>query len=223
MLFSRRAPARISERMRVALWPRHGWRRSITYIAWRIFRLEDSAHGVALGIAAGVFGGCMPLVGIQTATAVLLAWVLGANIVAAVVGTFSANPLTYPLIWLASYRTGAAILGYDQLTTAELASSLQRFSDSASTSGSHPLALAAGFLWPIFKPLTVGALPVGLFAATVCYCIARPVIEAYQYQRKTQRLRPAARALKPAISRRPALGAGCDKTDCSMARRRKTI
>jgi uncharacterized protein (DUF2062 family) len=187
MLFSRRAPASISERMRVALWPRHGWRRSITYIGWRIFRLEDSSHGIALGIATGVFVGCMPLVGIQLAVAVLLAWVLGANLVAAAIGTFSANPLTYPIIWLASYRTGAAILGEEQLTTAELARNLYRFSDTTITSGSHPLTVVAGFLWPIYKPLTVGALPIGLLAATICYCIARPIIEAYQYQRKTQR------------------------------------
>jgi uncharacterized protein len=220
MLFSRRAPASIRERMRVALWPRHGWRRSITYFGWRIFRLEDSSHGVALGIAAGVFVGCMPLVGIQMATAVLLAWVLGGNIVAAAVGTFSANPLTYPLIWLASYRTGAAILGDDQLTTAELARIFHGFSDTTITAA---FAVAAGFLWPIYKPLTVGALPVGLFAATICYCITRRMIEAYQYQRKTQRVRSVPRALKPAIGRRPALIAGCDKADPSMARRRKTI
>ena len=42
--------------------------------------------------------------------AVLIAWIIGGSIVAALLGTFVGNPLTYPLFWYSTYEVGNLML-----------------------------------------------------------------------------------------------------------------
>jgi uncharacterized protein len=66
-------------------------------------------RGVALGAAIGVFFGLLvPL--LQIALAAVFAVALRANLPVAAVTTLVSNPLTYAPIWVAAYRTGAAVL-----------------------------------------------------------------------------------------------------------------
>jgi uncharacterized protein len=66
-------------------------------------------RGVALGAAIGVFFGVLvPL--LQIALAAVFAIALRANLPVAAATTLVSNPLTYAPIWVAAYRTGAAVL-----------------------------------------------------------------------------------------------------------------
>ncbi len=72
---------------------------------WRANR-----HGIAAGLASGLFLGLLVPVG-QTVFACVAALLLRANLPAAVLATFVSNPLTTPAILLAGYHLGMAVLG----------------------------------------------------------------------------------------------------------------
>ncbi len=170
MLFRRREEESILERIRVHLWPRRSWSRSTRYILYRLKRLSDSPHAVALGFAVGVFSAATPFLGTHMVMAALIAWAIGGSIVAAVLGTFFGNPLTYPLLWYTTYQVGHLMLGGRavkhniDLSNGIFQSSLEK-------------------LWPILKPMSLGCIPVGLALAAVSYVLVKPMVEAYKHRR----------------------------------------
>ena len=119
MLFKRREAESFLERMRVHMWPRRSWSRSSRYVVYRLRRLSDTPHAVALGFAAGVFSAFTPFIGTHLVMAMLIAWIIGGSIVAAVLGTFLGNPLTYPLIWYVTYHVGNFMLGGEAKATGD--------------------------------------------------------------------------------------------------------
>jgi len=149
------------------------WNRSSRYVVYRLRRLSDTPHAVALGFAIGVFTAATPFLGTHMVMAVLLSWVIGGSVVAALLGTFVGNPLTYPLIWYSTYAVGNLMLrgktpkGAIDLSGGIFQSSLDK-------------------LWPILKPMTLGCLPVGLALAALSYVLVRPMVEAYKHRRRRQ-------------------------------------
>lgn len=175
MLFRRREAESFLERLRVHLWPRRSWSRSTRYIVHRVRRLTATPHAVALGFAAGVFAATTPFIGTHMVMAALLAWIIGGSIVAAILGTFVGNPLTYPLFWFGTYEVGHLMLG--------------------GNADKERIDLSGGIfhtsldqLWPLLKPMSLGALPLGLALAALSYALVKPMVNAYQHRR---------RALKP--------------------------
>jgi hypothetical protein len=71
---------------------------------WRANR-----HGIAAGLASGLFLGLLVPVG-QMVFACAAALLLRANLPAAVAATFVSNPLTTPAILLGGYHLGVAVL-----------------------------------------------------------------------------------------------------------------
>ena len=172
MLFRRRETESFLERMRVHLWPRRSWTRSSRYVVYRLRRLSDTPHAVALGFAIGVFTAVTPFLGTHMVVAALLAWVIGGSVVAALLGTFVGNPLTYPLFWYSTYEVGTLMLRRRE----------RRSSPSISRGGIFHSSLDQ--LWPILKPMTLGCLPVGLALAALSYVLVRPMVEAYKNCRR---------------------------------------
>jgi uncharacterized protein (DUF2062 family) len=183
MLFKRREAESFLERMRVHLWPRRSWTRSSRYVVYRLRRLSDTPHAVALGFAIGVFTAVTPFLGTHMVLAALLAWVIGGSVVAALLGTFVGNPLTYPLFWYSTYEVGNLMLRGE---TSE-----------------QPIDLSGGIfqksleqLWPILKPMTLGSIPVGLALAALSYVLVKPMVEAYKHRRRRElQLRSESEAL----------------------------
>jgi uncharacterized protein (DUF2062 family) len=171
MLFRRREAESFFERMRVHLWPRRSWGRSSRYIIYRLRRLSDTPHAVALGFAAGVFAAVTPFLGTHMVMAALIAWIIGGSVVAALLGTFIGNPLTYPVLWYSTYEVGDLILG----GTAE--------KPSIDLSGGI-FQSSLDQLWPILKPMTLGSLPVGVALAALSYVVVKPMVEAYKHRRR---------------------------------------
>jgi hypothetical protein len=174
MLFKRRKSESMAERLRVHLWPRRSWNRSGRYVAYRLRRLKATPHAIALGFAVGVFWAVTPFFGVHVALAVTLAWFMGGSIVAAILGTFAGNPLTYPLFWYSTYEMGTLMLGGE--------------------SKHHPVDLSDGIfqgsleqIWPILKPMSLGAIPIGLALAALCYVVVKLLVEAYQARRRRER------------------------------------
>ena len=111
MLFKRREAESWLNRLRVHVWPRRSWGRSTRYVVHRVRRLSATPHAVALGFAAGVFISSTPFIGFHMILSAAVAWIIGGSMVAALLGTFVGNPLTYPLFWVGSYEVGSLMLG----------------------------------------------------------------------------------------------------------------
>jgi uncharacterized protein (DUF2062 family) len=173
MLFRRREAESLIERIRVHLWPRRSWTRSGRYIVYRLRRLSDTPHAVALGFAIGVFTAATPFLGTHMVMAALLAWVIGGSIVAAVLGTFVGNPLTYPLFWYSTYEVGNLMLGGGtEQPRIDLSAGI--FQTSVEQ------------LWPILKPMTLGSVPIGLALAALSYVLVKPMVDAYKHRRRRE-------------------------------------
>ena len=110
MLFKRRTPMHLRERFRIWFWPRRSFWRSAQYFAKRVLRLRATPHAIALGVSSGVFISFLPIPGFHFLLAGLVAWCLAGNVVASAIGTAFGNPLTFPVIWGATYELGHLIL-----------------------------------------------------------------------------------------------------------------
>ena len=93
------------------VWPRGGWRRAGQYVLHRLRRLPDPPHRIGRGVAAGVFISFTPLFGLHLIGAAALAWLIGGNILAALLATFIGNPVTTPFIAVLSVGLGRWMLG----------------------------------------------------------------------------------------------------------------
>ncbi len=76
----------------------------------RAFLWQANRHGIAAGLASGLFLGLLVPVG-QVLLACVAALLLRANLPAAVFATFVSNPLTTPAILVAGYHLGLVVLG----------------------------------------------------------------------------------------------------------------
>ncbi len=170
MLFSRREPEPALERLRVALWPRRSWGRSVRYANLRLGRLRAPRHAIALGLAVGVFAAFQPILGFQMLFAGCAAWFLRASVGAALVGTFVGGPMTWPVMWLASYHLGAALTGETHAVTLNqlwgALAGVRAFAapDAAGAAAEH-------LVRHVLYPLAVGAVPLGLLAAAAFYAM----------------------------------------------------
>ena len=164
-----------------AIWPRLGLRRAALYHWRRLFRISASAHSIALGFAAGVFMSFTPLVGFHLLLAAIAAFVLRSSIVASAVGTVIGNPLTFPLIWYATYNLGAVLLGEQPKSEVEIGA-LEN-----SLIAEDPLGLFEGLtasLAPIFWPMMAGSVPLGTLAGVACYCMVYCSTKAFRKRRE---------------------------------------
>jgi uncharacterized protein len=142
-----------------------------------VVRLDASPHGLALGLAFGIFMATTPFLGLQVCGAAGLAWLFGANIPAAVIGTFWANPVTYPLLLLASYRLGAALLNVqDTFNPTRFTDGVNAIAKAVFVPGRSAVTIAYELLLPVAMPLTLGAMLIGLLSAVVFYVVARRAI-----------------------------------------------
>jgi len=78
----------------------------------RIKKLEGDPHYIAMGMAIGVFVGTTPTMPFHTVIAVALAFIFRGSKAAAALGVWFCNPLTAPLFYWGSYKTGMFILGH---------------------------------------------------------------------------------------------------------------
>ncbi|MEV8465210.1 DUF2062 domain-containing protein [Fluviibacterium sp. DFM31] len=190
-MFKRRNKRSIWRIAQDSVYPRGGWSRAISYISHRLRRLPDPPARIARGIAAGVFVTFTPFFGLHMFIAAGLAYLLRANVLAALLSTFVGNPLTFPLIAALSIETGELIFGSE--TRVPLPQVLKTFSRAFSELWTNlRLSVTGGephwdrlmlFFEGVFLPYLVGGLIPGLVAALLAYFLSRPVIAAYQKRR----------------------------------------
>lgn len=214
MVFKRRDKRSLGLQIWEAFFPRKGWRRAFEYIGHRIKRLPDTPHKISLGFACGVFVSFSPLFGFHFIYATLAALIVRGNMLAALLGTFFGNPLTFPIIATVSYRLGLDLMGLNVndadvlgLKDAILAGVTGTWHSLLSLVGLSEPAWADvnDFFGRVFFPYFVGGILPGIVASVACYFLARPLVSAYQARRRIRlRKRAAKRRMLSGRSTDPA-------------------
>ncbi len=105
-ILKRQKPKKTHHKIRDALWPRMGWRRTLRYTKYRLIRLQDSERNIAVGLSWGAAISFTPFMGGHILLAALFTWMMRGNVIAGAIGTVWGNPWTLPLMQLASFETG---------------------------------------------------------------------------------------------------------------------
>ena len=85
-------------------------RRFFSYYKFKLARLPASTYAISAGFACGSMVSFTPLLGFHFVLAVMFAYLLRADYIAALIGTIVGNPISFPLIWSLIYKVGAFIV-----------------------------------------------------------------------------------------------------------------
>lgn len=196
MVFRRRTPPSLLQKLRALVMPPGGWGRAFRYLRHRAGRLPDAPHRIARGIACGVLASFTPLFGLHFFLAVLLAWMARGNVIAALIGTAAGNPLTFPFIAVLSIDLGHMILDsrpfgvpMSQIMTAFGQAGDEIFRNIRAIYSAEDMRWdrLERFFRGVFLPYLVGGLGPGLFAALVSYWISLPALNGYHKLRAARR------------------------------------
>lgn len=174
------------------VWPRRGFGRVLRYYSKRILRLRATPHAIAAGVAAGVFAGFTPFLGLHIVMAAAIAWIIGGNLVASAIATFVCNPVTVAFMWGATYEVGRFILHGARRST-----HAPPLSPAATPDFGHMIThlefvrLGKQFarLWrPVLEPMAIGAIPVGIVFALAAYLLTRWGVASFQAERRRRML-----------------------------------
>jgi uncharacterized protein len=199
MVFKRRNKLSWGRWIAEGIYPRAGWKRAATYIGHRLKRLPGNPYHIARGVGVGVYVSFTPFFGFHFIFAALLAMLFRGSILAAILGTFFGNPLTFPLIAAGSLSLGRWILsgeldGNLDPNPEQHKALLILFGLAASDFWTNFKAIFTVqgadwsnlklFVTDVFFPYLVGGTGPGIISAVIAYLLSRPLIEAYQKRRK---------------------------------------
>jgi len=153
-------------------WVRLG--RTLRFGYLKVMRIKAPPHSLALGMAIGVFVGCLPVIPFQTVIALALAYIFRCNKLAAALGTWVSNPANVVFVYYFLYRVGQVFVpGAQNCFDPEhlaLADMLQ--------SG-----------WHLVMVMSVGGVIVGIPVAVLTYCVTVRGVLLYHAKRAERRLR----------------------------------
>ena len=175
MLFRRRHPLRLHQKLHHFMWPKRGWGRAVRYYGKRLLRLSGTPHSIAAGFAAGVALAMTPFIGFHYLLCFVAAFLVRGNVLAAVLGTTIGNPLTFPFIWFLTFEAGNAVLGL--FGRAGQAKTAEELAHRLLTDSFHNI-------WPIFEPMLIGSIPVAIVAGGISYVAVYYAAEAFQSSRR---------------------------------------
>ena len=183
-MFNRRDKQNLKLRARNFLWPRLGWRRSTQYIFHRIGRLPGTSYAVAAGFACGAAISFTPFVGFHFVLGGIIAWLIRANITAAVIGTAIGNPWTFPFIWTLIFNVGIKIGAFSDSVDANQLNFSQIFSSSLKAVMNLDMSYLLETAWPVFWPMLIGGIPTFILVWLGTYFPLKMFIIRYQINRK---------------------------------------
>ena len=179
-----------------------GISRAIEYISIRLKRIPDTPHKISLGMSCGIFASFTPLFGLHFLIAGLLSYLLTANVLASLIGTFVGNPITFPIITVFNLKLGEWILGSSEYSSGDGGKIFEGFLDfifliyksffTEGSIGENNVPRMNEFLNGVFIPYSLGGLILGIFIAVISYFLLRPLVATYQKKRsalKAKRLK----------------------------------
>lgn len=187
MLFKRRDKRTKLKYIKDILFPKKGWRRALEYISYRLIRIPDTPHRIALGLSCGVFVSFLPIFGAHFVVGALLAYVIKGNIFASIIGTIVGNPVTFPIIAGASINFGQYILGQSSTDMDDISFNWEMFKDIFSFENFN-WYFVKGFGVDIFLPYFIGGTIIGVVASLIFYFLFKRFVRAHQLRRKRKKM-----------------------------------
>lgn len=151
------------------------FKKIVNFIFFRLFKINDSAQKIALGVGLGVFSGLMP--GTGPVAAIFLAFIFRANRAAALFGSLLTNTWLSLVTFILAIKAGSVILKMDWHQVQQKAQ-----------------ILAQDFSWfkffklsffEVLLPVVTGYLVIGLILGAICYLITFLIIRRNFYGSKT--------------------------------------
>jgi len=151
-----------------------GFKRIKNFIVSKLFKINDSAQKIALGVGLGVFAGLMP--GTGPVAAVFLAFIFRANRAAALLGSMLTNTWLSLVTFILAIKAGSVILKMDWRQVHQKAQ-----------------ILVKDFAWfkffklsffEVLLPVIVGYLIIGLILGALSYLITLLIIRRNFYGSK---------------------------------------
>ena len=124
----------------------------------RLVRLKENPVAMSKGLAVGVFAGCFPLFGFQTFIGIILAVLFRGSKVAAAIGTWVSDPITYIPLYVLNFKIGKFLLGVESISSQDV--------DLESLSS----LMKSGYTFAI--TLLVGCFAVGVIAGIGSYFLS---------------------------------------------------
>ena len=192
-MFKRREKRSIFRFFYEVIFSLKGISRAIEYVGIRLKRIPDTPHKISLGMSCGIFVSFTPLFGLHFLIAGLLSYLLRANVLASLIGTFVGNPITFPIITVFNLKLGEWILGSSQYSSGDGGKIFEGFLDfifliyksffTEGSIGENNVPRINEFLNGVFIPYSLGGLILGIFIAVVSYFLLRPLVATYQKKR----------------------------------------
>lgn len=151
------------------------WHTYKIYIKQRLQSLQGTPQSIAAGVACGAAVSFTPFVGAHLVLAMLLAWCIKGNIVAAALGTAVGNPWTFPFIWISVFYIGS-------LMTGESSGNLphvdfpEMFSHAFKALMNFDFSLFFSDIWPILWPMMVGSVPFFVIVWAIVFYVVRNLL-----------------------------------------------
>lgn len=193
MVFKRRDRRPIWQAIADFFYPKGGWTRAFRYVQHRLHRLPDPPHKIARGLFAGVLTSFTPLFGLHFVIAAVSAKLMRGNIMAAILGTFFGNPVTFPIIAPLSIQFGQWMLGRPfghpdrQDFMGKFVSAGGEFKANfwaLFTDSEAHWSSMDGFYHSIFLPYLIGGIVPGIISGLIVYYLSVPLIAVYQKRRR---------------------------------------
>lgn len=176
----------LAERIHNAIWPKMGLWRYAKYLKNKVLRLSATPHAVAAGFASGAAVSIFPFIGLHFLLGFVLAFFVRGNMLAAALGTAVGNPLTFPLIFSATYQLGGAMLGAFGPSRREAALAEAQ---SAEILSEGVFSASLDVILPALRTMSVGAIPLSLLTFGICYLLVYKLVSRFQEARRQRRAR----------------------------------
>lgn len=149
------------------MWRGIGFIRQSKLVLMRFIRLRGLPEEVAKGVALGIFVGMTPTMGLQMPIALVFAYILKENRLAAVLGVWITNPATAPFIYGLEYEIGRRLLGmgYVAIPTELTLESVTKLG------------------WEVLAPLWLGGILAGILLAPLSYWLTLRLIPIFKVWR----------------------------------------
>jgi uncharacterized protein (DUF2062 family) len=141
----------------------------------QLLHTHDTPHRTAGAYALGVFLAFSPMLGLHTVLGLALAFLLGLNRVAVVLGVYTNLPWLVPAYYTLATLAGAAVLGVDVQPKA-----LEEAMGAVSAASWREVGGLAKRLAPLMWAYTVGSTVGAVLLAAIAYRVALVMILAHR-------------------------------------------
>ena len=146
--------------------------RFISYYKLKLARLPASNYAISSGFACGAMVSFTPLLGLHFLLAVVFAFIIRGNVIAALIGTVIGNPLTFPFIWGLIYNVGIYV----------------SYKDHKDLNAEINIEMILNQTYEIFVPMLTGGAVLAIPIWLITYLVTYSFISSYKKSKNKEKL-----------------------------------